>query len=1349
MPKNKDIRRTLVIGSGPIVIGQAAEFDYAGTQACRALKEDGIRIVLVNSNPATIMTDTAMADSIYIEPLTAGTLKRILRKERPDSLLPTLGGQTGLNLAMRLARDGFFDENGITLLGARPDTIERAEDRKLFKQTMESIGQPVIPSDVVSSAEDAVKFAGTIGYPVIVRPAFTLGGTGGGMAKDEAELRRTALVGLKFSPINQVLIEKSVAGWKEIEYEVMRDAAGNCITVCSMENFDPVGIHTGDSIVVAPALTLADKEYQMLRSAALAIIRELKIEGGCNVQFALNPNSFEYAVIEVNPRVSRSSALASKATGYPIAKVAAKIAIGYTLDEIPNAVTGKTCACFEPAIDYVAVKFPKWPFDKFGSSPRSLGTQMKATGEVMALADNFEAALMKAVRGAEIHQQTLYLSKLEGETDEALKAAISLATDERVFQVFELIRRGVPCEEIFGITQIDRWFLHKLKNLADFERKLRDEGLGDDSYREGKRLGYPDAVLEKISGCRVKRHIPASYKMVDTCAGEFSANTPYFYATRGENEAEEFIKSSVNYKKGVVVVLGSGPIRIGQGIEFDYSSVHCVWALKKQGYEVVIVNNNPETVSTDFDTADRLYFEPLTAEDVGDILALENPIGVVAAYGGQTAIKLARFVHERGYKILGTSFDSIDLAEDRERFDALLERLGILRPEGCTALSMEEAIAGAEKLGYPVLVRPSYVLGGQNMSIAFSEEDLREFMEIILSGDIFGPVLIDKYLRGIEIEVDAICDGQDILIPGIMEHVERTGIHSGDSIAVYPAINVDDSLIEKIVAQTRDIALALDALGLVNVQYIVRDDDLYVIEVNPRASRTVPYISKVTGVPMVDLATRAMLGERLNDMGFGTGLYPPAPYTAVKVPVFSFEKLHGVDTHLGPEMKSTGEVLGIGKTLEEAMFKGLLGAGYDMERRGGVLFTVRDSDKPEIVDVAKKYASLGFRVYATRGTAKVLSRAGMPAIVIHKIGESADNVATLIEDGKVGFIVSTSDRGRDPARESVRFRSLAVRLGIPCLTSIDTATAVADCLKSRYSEENTELVDIANMRHSRKRLKFCKMHSCGKDDLYFDGFEQEISSPESLSIMLGDRHFGVGGYGVVMINPSPSGKADAYMRLFNTDGSEGFMSASAVACTGKYLFDNGRTGGRKEMMIDTQSGVRKLRVVTRHGEVISGEVNLGVPIFAPPSIPVNLPGDKVMGRVVDIGDSTFCITCVSMGSPHCVIFCDDLERIDIEKIGPLVECAPIFPKRSNVEFVRIVDELTLAMRIWERGDGETMASGSGACASVVAAVENGFCSRGAAVRVIQNGGDMMVSYSGPEVILNCRVRKVFEGAVDV
>ncbi|MDR1886111.1 MAG: carbamoyl-phosphate synthase large subunit, partial [Synergistaceae bacterium] len=837
------------------------------------------------------------------------------------------------------------------------------------------------------------------------------------------------------------------------------------------------------------------------------------------------------------------------------------------------------------------------------------------------------------------------------------------ATDERIFQIFEALRRKATCEEIHAVTGIDMWFLHKLERLVGFEAALREGGLSDAMYREGKRLGYPDNVLETISGGTVTRHIPASYKMVDTCAGEFAAQTPYFYATFGEeNEAAEFIRSRESRGKGTVVVLGSGPIRIGQGIEFDYSSVHCAWALRRLGYEVVIINNNPETVSTDFDTADRLYFEPLTPEDVRDILEMERPIGVVAAYGGQTAIKLAGYLNENGFEILGTSFDSIDLAEDRERFDALLGGLGILRPDGDTAFTMEEALAIAGRLGYPLLVRPSYVHGGQNMSIAFSDDDLREFMEIILSSDVHGPVLIDKYLRGTEIEVDAVCDGSDILIPGIMEHVERTGIHSGDSIAVYPALNVTDRLVERIVDHTARISLAMKVRGIVNVQYIIYNDDIYVIEVNPRASRTVPYISKVTGVPVVDLATRAMLGERLSDMGYGTGLFPQAPYAAVKVPVFSFEKLHGVDTHLGPEMKSTGEVLGIGKTLEEAMYKGLLAAGYRLQRSGGVLLTVRDSDKPEIVDVAKKYASLGLNLYATRGTASVLSRSGLPAIVIHKISEACDNVITLMESGRVQYIVSTSARGRDPARESVKIRSLATRLGIPCLTSIDTATALADSLRSRYSEENTELVDINRMRPVRRAIRFSKMHSCGKDDLYFDCFEQDIASPESLSIMLADRHFGVGGHGVVMIYPSE--RADARMRLFNTDGSEGFMSASVIACVGKYLYEHGRTDGRKSMTIETQSGVRGIEIFTRYGSVVSGRVNLGTPAFLPKEIPVGLSGERVMGRVVDIGGRAFSITCVSMGSPHCVIFCNDVDNCGIETLGPLMETAPIFPMRT-------------------------------------------------------------------------------------
>lgn len=1053
----------MIIGSGPIVIGQAAEFDYAGTQACRSLKEEGLEVVLVNSNPATIMTDSAMADEIYIEPLTLETVKRIIIKERPDSLLSTMGGQTGLTLSMQLAKEGFLEKWGVKLLGANPETIDKAEDRQCFKDTMQSIDQPVIPSEVVTDVESALRFASTIGYPVIVRPAFTLGGSGGGIAETEEELREIASNGLRMSPITQILVEKCISGWKEIEFEVMRDRAGNVITVCSMENFDPVGVHTGDSIVIAPAVTLADKEYQMLRRAALDIITALGVEGGCNCQFALNPDSFEYAVIEVNPRVSRSSALASKATGYPIAKVAAKIAIGYTLDEIKNVVTGKTCACFEPTLDYVVVKMPKWPFDKFVYAKRTLGTQMKATGEVMAIGLGFEEAMMKAVRGVEISLDSLSLPKLKTMTNEQLMCDMKKCTDERLFVVFEALKRGISSDEVHRATMIDNWFLKKLENLVRMEERLQDGKLDDDLYRQAKKLGYPDKVIERLSGCKVKDPLRAVYKMVDTCAAEFAAETPYFYSTYDtENEAEEFI-NQLNSGKRRVIVFGSGPIRIGQGIEFDYASVHCVWALKRMGYEVVIVNNNPETVSTDFDTADRLYFEPLTPEDVENVLLTEKPYGVVVAFGGQTAIKLTKFLESKGVNILGTSADSIDIAEDRERFDELLERLQIKRPKGTTVMTANEALKAANDLGYPVLMRPSYVLGGQNMIIAFSDDDIREYMAIILSHEIENPVLIDKYIMGTEIEVDAICDGKDVLIPGIMEHVERAGIHSGDSIAVYPAWNLSDDVTQRVVECSEKLALSLNTKGLVNIQYVVYKGEVYVIEVNPRSSRTIPYISKVTGVPMVDLATKAMVGEKLKDMGYGVGLYRKSDYVAVKVPVFSFEKLVDVDTHLGPEMKSTGEVLGIGKTIDEALYKGLVAAGYKMKKSGGVLITVRDTDQPEIAGIAKKFAHLGFSLYATVGTANAIREAGIEVSVVNKIYESDDNTMTLVESGKVDYVISTSAKGRIPTRDSVKIRRKAVEHAIPCLTSLDTASALANILKSGYTQDNTELIDINHM----------------------------------------------------------------------------------------------------------------------------------------------------------------------------------------------------------------------------------------------------------------------------------------------
>ncbi|MDY3792770.1 MAG: carbamoyl-phosphate synthase large subunit, partial [Oscillospiraceae bacterium] len=1044
MPLRSDIKKVLVIGSGPIIIGQAAEFDYAGTQACRALKQEGLEVVLINSNPATIMTDKAMADKVYIEPLTLDVVKKIIKIEKPDSILSTLGGQTGLTLSMQLAECGFLEENNVKLLGANPETIHKAEDRQAFKDTMEKIGEPVIPSKVVETVPDAVEFAKVIDYPVIVRPAFTLGGTGGGIAYNEEELIDIATNGLRLSPITQILVEKCISGWKEIEFEVIRDSKGNVITVCSMENFDPVGVHTGDSIVIAPAVTLTDKEYQMLRTAALNIISELKVEGGCNCQFALHPTSFEYAVIEVNPRVSRSSALASKATGYPIAKVATRIAIGYSLDEIINQVTGKTYACFEPALDYVVVKFPKWPFDKFVYAKRTLGTQMMATGEVMAIGTSFEQAMMKAVRSIELGLDSMNLKKLKNLSDEEIFERLYNVDDERSFVVFEAIKRGVALEKIHEITMIDMWFLSKLKNLAELEGYLAEGELTCEKYDLAKRYGYLDSTIERMSGQKCPKRTRAVFKMVDTCAGEFKAETPYFYSTFDEeNEARQFIDRTDTGKKKVIV-FGSGPIRIGQGIEFDYCSVHCVWALKEMGYDAVICNNNPETVSTDFDTGDRLYFDPLTKEDVEAIIETEQPYGVVVQFGGQTAIKLTKHLSEMGVRILGTSADSIDAAEDRERFDELLNKCGIPRPAGHTVMNTEEALRAAQDLGYPVLMRPSYVLGGQNMIIAHSDQDIMEYMDIITRTALENPVLIDKYMMGKEVEVDAICDGTDFLIPGIMEHIERAGVHSGDSISVYPALTLTKKIRETIIEYTRRLATELHVIGLVNIQYVVYNNEVYVIEVNPRSSRTVPYISKVTGVPMVDIATKIMFGHTLKEQGYESGLYKEADFIAVKVPVFSFEKLHDVDTALGPEMKSTGECLGIARTVEDALFKGLIAAGYNMKKDGGVLITVRDTDKQEIIYVAEKFEQLGFDIYATGGTAATLNRNMVAANVVRKASEEKPNVMTLLDSGKINYVISTSAKGRIPAYDSVKIRRKTVERSICCLTAIDTANAVAD-----------------------------------------------------------------------------------------------------------------------------------------------------------------------------------------------------------------------------------------------------------------------------------------------------------------
>jgi len=1328
MPLNKDIKKVLVIGSGPIVIGQAAEFDYAGTQACRVLREDGIEIVLVNSNPATIMTDSNIADKIYIEPLSLATIKRIIEKERPDSILSSLGGQTGLTLCMKLARDGFLDKMNVRLLGSMPETIDKAEDRKLFKETMMGIGQPCVPSVIATDAETAVKFAEETGYPVIIRPAFTLGGSGGGSAENEAKLREIAANGIALSPINQVLVEKSIAGWKEIEFEVMRDRAGNVIVICSMENLDPVGIHTGDSIVIAPCVTLADREYQMLRTASLDIVRSLGVEGGCNVQLALHPESFEYAVIEVNPRVSRSSALASKATGYPIAKVATKVAIGYTLDEIINAVTGTTFAAFEPTLDYIAVKLPKWPFDKFVYAQKELGTQMKATGEVMAIADTFEEAILKAVRGAEIGLNDLNLPRLAEKTTEEIREMIKTVTDERLFILYEAVKRGISIDELYDITKVDRWFLYCLANIAS-EEKISHTGQSS-----------------------------LIYKMVDTCGGEFEAKTPYFYSIKNgtENEALPFIQKSGKQR---IVVLGSGPIRIGQGIEFDYACVHCVWTLKSMGYEVIVINNNPETVSTDFDTADRLYFEPLCIDDVMNIIEIEKPIGVIAAFGGGTAIKLTKKLHERGVNIIGTPADSIDISEDRERFDILLEQLQVKRPKGYAVIteanlqqSCKLALDAADKLGYPVLMRPSYVLGGQNMIIAFSPEDIREYMEIILRSKQENPVLIDKYLSGREIEVDAICDGTDMLIPGIMEHIERTGIHSGDSIAVYPALNIDDELTEKIFEVTKKLCMALKVKGLVNIQYVLYENEIYVIEVNPRASRTVPYISKVTGVPMCEIATKVSTGLTLSSLGYSSGIAKIPPYIAVKVPVFSFEKLAGLDTHLGPEMKSTGEVLGLGKNLEEALYKGLIAAGYKMKKHGGILFTIRDGDKGEIIGIAQKFTKLGFSLYGTRGTARFLEAKGFNIQPVDKICDNPDtNTETLLASGQISYIIATSEKGRDPALDDVKLRRKACSLSIPCLTSIDTANALADSLLSDYSEKNTELVDINKLRSDRVKIPFTKMHGCSNDHIYINCFDLVINSPESLSALLSDRHTGIGGDGIVLLLRSDT--ADAKIRIFDLDGSEDSIGGNALRCAAKYLFDNGIVVKRK-MQIETLSGIRELTVSTRDGKVSSVKVNMGSAELRPEKIPVKLTGEDVIAKQVTIGGIQYAVTCISVGSPHAVVFCSSsaaacVDKLDLRAIGPLFENDPLFPDRINTEFVEIMDKNYLKMRVWERGSGETQACGTGACAAAVAAVLNGHCEKGADIKVQLPGGELIVNYNGDTIYMTGDCVKIYDGVVEI
>ncbi len=1067
MPRNNDIKKVLVIGSGPIVIGQAAEFDYAGTQACRSLKEEGIEVCLVNSNPATIMTDKQIADQVYIEPLTLESLKEIIIKEKPDSILPTLGGQAGLNLGMELAECGFLDEQGVKLIGTTAETIFKAEDRQAFKDTMEKIGEPIAASQVVKNIEDGIAFTNKIGYPVVLRPAFTLGGSGGGIAHDEQELIDILSNGLRLSRVGEVLVERCIAGWKEIEYEVMRDANGNCITVCNMENIDPVGVHTGDSIVVAPSQTLGDKEYQMLRTSALNIINELQITGGCNVQYALNPDSFEYCVIEVNPRVSRSSALASKATGYPIAKVTAKIALGYHLDEIKNAITQKTYASFEPMLDYCVVKIPRLPFDKFLTAKRTLTTQMKATGEVMSICNNFEGALMKAIRSLEQHVDSLMSYDFTGLTDDELEKQLAVVDDRRIWVIAEALRRGVKYEHIHEITKIDLWFIDKIAILVEMENRLKTEELTVDLLKEAKRIEFPDNVISQLTDIdeadikkmRYDNGIVAAYKMVDTCAAEFEAETPYYYSVFGsENEAVE-----TNPQKKVLV-LGSGPIRIGQGVEFDYCSVHCTWAFAKEGWETIIVNNNPETVSTDFDIADKLYFEPLTAEDVESIVNIEKPDGAVVQFGGQTAIKLTEALMKMGVKILGTKAEDVDAAEDRELFDEILQKTGIPRASGGTVFTAEEAKKVANEIGYPVLVRPSYVLGGQGMKIAWNDDEIEEFIGIINTITQDHPILVDKYLMGKEIEVDAICDGTDILIPGIMEHIERTGVHSGDSISVYPAHTISEKAKETLVEYTKRLAQALHVVGMINIQFIDMDDNIYVIEVNPRSSRTVPYISKVTGIPIVDLAARIIMGETIKGMGYTPGLAPTADYIAIKMPVFSFEKLRGAEISLGPEMKSTGECLGIDKTFNGALYKAFEGAGVELPKYKQMIMTVKDADKPEAVGVAKRFEKLGYKIYATRSTAKYLQEHGVNALRVNKISQESPNVMDLILGHKIDLVIDTPTQGNgDKTRDGFLIRRNAIETGVYCITAMDTANALAHALETA-SDKKTP-VDIATVKN--------------------------------------------------------------------------------------------------------------------------------------------------------------------------------------------------------------------------------------------------------------------------------------------
>ena len=1357
MPKRTDIKSVMVIGSGPIVIGQAAEFDYSGTQACRVLREEGIRVILVNSNPATIMTDPEMADATYIEPIATPILEQIIAKERPDALLPTLGGQTALNAAMALGEAGVLEKYNVELIGASLEAIDRGEDRELFKKVVDEAGAESARSDIAHSIEEVDKIAEKFGYPLVVRPSFTMGGLGSGIAHNEEELHRIAGAGIHYSPTDEVLIEEGIEGWKEFELELMRDRNDNVVVVCPIENVDPVGVHTGDSLTVAPCFTLTDREYQKLRDIGIAIIRGVGVDtGGCNIQFAVHPDTGRIIVIEMNPRVSRSSALASKATGFPIAKIATKLALGYTLDEIRNDITQSTPASFEPTIDYVVTKVPRFAFEKFPGADPTLTTSMKSVGEAMALAGNFQESLGKAMRSIDKRHMGFNWDGEKPSAEEVaeLLEAIHTPTEHRYLQLMRAIWGGATLEQVFAATKIDPWFLKQIFLINETAMTVREaETLTPKLLKKAKLAGLSDVQVAHLRGLgdegentirelRWTYGLRPVYKTVDTCAAEFDAQTPYFYASADTRcEARTFPRSG----KPVVMVLGSGPIRIGQGIEFDYSSVHCVWTLKAMGYDVVIVNNNPETVSTDYDTADRLYFEPLTAEDVLQIIDVEQPVGVVVAFGGQTAIALTQTLDRHGIRILGTSAEGIDIAEDRERFDELLERFHISRPKGMGVQTLPEALHAAQTLGYPVLLRPSYVIGGQNMKIVHDDAEVTTYMQRILAQGIDNPVLVDKYMMGTELEVDVISDGTDVLIPGIMEHIERAGVHSGDSIAVYPPYNLNDMMTDKIVDSSRKLALALGTKGLVNIQYLIWENELYVIEVNPRASRTVPYISKVTGVPMVDVASRVMLGAPLAGLGYGTGLHPIPPYYAVKVPVFSFEKLGDVNAYLGPEMKSTGEVLGLGKTMQEALFKGLTSAGMVVgqhpDGRHGVFVSVDTHDLGEIVSLAKKLDDLHFALYATEETAAAIARLGIDVVTVDGIRES-DHAFALLESGCIDYIVYTGALKDATMDDYIALHRRALQLGIPCFTSLDTANALADIIASRYNERNTELVDINHMRTERQSLKFAKMQATGDDYIYVENFDGHITCPESLCIPLCSRHRGIGGYGIVLIEHSDV--ADAKMRVFNRDGSAGGMGGNAIRCVAKYLYDNGIVP-RDDLTIEAGGTVHRLHLYTRFGTVGLVTVDMGKPAFEPANVPVALEGERVIDRPVTIAGGEYRITCLSMGNPHCVVFADRVDEVDVAHLGPQFEHADIFPARTNTEFIRVVNRTTIKMRVWERGNGETRACGTGACAAVVAATENGLCPKGEPITVKVSGGDLIVTYDDDGVRLTGNAELAFTG----